>query len=162
MDTDCIIFYMKTKDIYWDIAKDIETRSDASTYELDKKGKKLIKLMKLGGKRMTESATFRPKTYAYLTGDNDGNQLAVDSLRENHEEFTKNNKSILKLQQRFRNKIHDAFSEQVNKITLSANDDKRIQLMDSIEPYTYGTSIDLVSKKEEIKCNNSIKQYKND
>ena len=52
MDTDSIIFYMKTEDIYWDIAKDIETRSDASTYELDNKGKKLIKLLKLGGKRM--------------------------------------------------------------------------------------------------------------
>ena len=31
-----------------------------------------------------------------------------------------------------------------------------------IETYTYGMSKDLVSEKEEIKCNNIIKQYKND
>ena len=37
-----------------------------------------------------------------------------------------------------------------------------MQSIDSIEIYAYGTSKDLVSKQEEIKCNNIIKQYKND
>ena len=45
---------------------------------------------------------------------------------------------------------------------MSAKDDKRIQSTDSIERYGYRTSKDLVCKKEEIKCNNVIKQYKND
>ena len=36
-------------------------------------------------------------------------------------------------------------------------DDKRMQSIDSIETYPYGTSVDLVSEKEEIKCNNMIK-----
>ena len=31
-----------------------------------------------------------------------------------------------------------------------------------IETYVYGTSNDLISEKEEIKCNNIIKQFKND
>ena len=35
-----------------------------------------------------------------------------------------------------------------------------MQLVDSIETYAYGTSKDLVSEKEEIKCNNIIKRYK--
>ena len=35
-----------------------------------------------------------------------------------------------------------------------------MQTIDSIETYAYGTSKDLVSKKEEIKCNNIIKRYK--
>ena len=30
----------------------------------------------------------------------------------------------------------------------------------SIETYAYGTSRDIVSEKEEIKCNNIIKRYK--
>ena len=47
------------------------------------------------------------------------------------------------------------------KIVLSPNDDKRIQSIDSIETYAHGTSKDLVCKKNEIKCNNIIKQYKN-
>ena len=35
-----------------------------------------------------------------------------------------------------------------------------MQSIVSIETYAYGTSKDLVSEKEEIKCNNEIKQYK--
>ena len=49
----------------------------------------------------------------------------------------------------------------MNKIVLSSNQDKRIQSIDSIETYVYGMSKDLVCKKVEIKCNNTIKQYKN-
>ena len=47
-------------------------------------------------------------------------------------------------------------------IALSANADKRIQSVDSIETYAYGTSKGLVCKTEEIKCSNTIKQYNND
>ena len=52
------------------------------------------------------------------------------------------------------------FTEEINKITWSSNNDKIMQLIDSIERYVYGTSEDLVSEKEEIKCNNIIKWYK--
>ena len=37
---------------------------------------------------------------------------------------------------------------------------QRMQSIDSTETYAYGTSKDLVSKKEEIKCNSTIKQCK--
>ena len=40
-----------------------------------------------------------------------------------------------KLQQRFRNKKHNVFNEEVNKIRLSADDDKRIQSTDSLKIY---------------------------
>ena len=43
------------------------------------------------------------------------------------------------------------------KVFHNANDDKRIQSIDSIETYSYGTSKHLVCKKEEIKCNDVIK-----
>ena len=33
-------------------------------------------------------------------------------------------------------------------------------MFDLIETYLYGTRKDLVSEKEDIKCNNIIKQYK--
>ena len=36
-----------------------------------------------------------------------------------------------------------------------------MQSIDSIETYTYGTSKNLVSEKEEIKCNSIIKRYQN-
>ena len=56
--------------------------------------------------------------------------------------------------------MHNVFTKENNKINLSSNDDKRIQFIDSIETCAYGTSKDLVSEKEEIKCYNIIKQYK--
>ena len=48
----------------------------------------------------------------------------------------------------------DVFTEEIKKITLSANDDNKIQSIDSIESCAYGTSKNVVYKKEEIKCNN--------
>ena len=35
-----------------------------------------------------------------------------------------------------------------------------MQSIDSIETYAYGTRKDIVSEKEETKCNNRINQYK--
>ena len=50
--------------------------------------------------------------------------------------------------------------KKIKSIALSSNDDKRIQSIDLIE--IYEVSKDLVSEKEQIKCNNMIKRYKND
>ena len=55
-----------------------------------------------------------------------------------------------KTQQRFKNKWHNIFTEEINKIALSSNDDKRMQSIDSIETYAYGTSRDLVSEKKRL------------
>ena len=86
------------------------------------------------------------------------NKIDTDSIKENHKEFIKNNKSILKW--RFKSERHNVFTEEINKIALCSIDDIRMQSTDSIEPYPYGTSKDLVSDKEEIACNNIIKWYK--
>ena len=45
---------------------------------------------------------------------------------------------ILKSQQRFRSKGHDVYTENINKIALSNNDDKRIVSSDKITSYPYG------------------------
>ena len=66
MDTD--IVYIKTDDIYKDIAENIETKFDTSNYELDRPlpigtNKKVNGLMKdeLGGKIMTKFVGLRAK-----------------------------------------------------------------------------------------------------
>ena len=69
---------------------------------------------------------------------------------------------MIKIQQRFKSEKHNVFYEEINKIALSSNDDTKMQSIDSIETYAYGTNKDLVSEKEEIKCNNIIKQLKDD
>ena len=83
----------------------------------------------------------------------------MDDLQENHKELIKINKLILKPQQRFRSNKHNVFTEEVNKIALSANNDKRIQSANSIETYLYGTRENLVRIKEMIKCNNRIQRW---
>ena len=45
---------------------------------------------------------------------------------------------ILKSQQRFISKKHDVYTENVNKIALSNNDDKRIVSSNKISSYPYG------------------------
>ena len=49
---------------------------------------------------------------------------------------------------------HNVFTKEINKIPLSSNDDKRVQLNDSVEPYAYRTKNDLIRKKQKIKCRN--------
>ena len=48
------------------------------------------------------------------------------------------------------------FTEEINKIVLNSNDDKRMQSIESRETYAYRMSKDLLSIKEVIKCNNII------
>ena len=78
MDTDNFILYIKTDNFQKDIAGDVETRFDTSSYELEcnsirrplPKGnnKKVIGIMKdeLHGKIMTKFVGLRAKTYIYL------------------------------------------------------------------------------------------------
>ena len=44
---------------------------------------------------------------------------------------------MLKTQQRFRVEKNNVFTEEINKIALSASYDKSIQSIDSIETYVY-------------------------
>ena len=53
-------------------------------------------------------------------------------------------------QQRFRSEENNIFTEEVNKIALSANDEKKIQLINSIETYAYGTSKKLYIKMKKL------------
>ena len=73
---DTVSLYTWKHGIYKNIAKDVETRYDASNYELDRplpKGekKKVIALMKdqVGGNIMTKFVGLRAKTYSYLIDD---------------------------------------------------------------------------------------------
>ena len=75
MDTDSLIYDIKTDHFYKDIAEGVQDRFDTSGYNPDRPlpvglNKKVIGLMKdeLGGEIMTEFVTLRPKMYAYKTG----------------------------------------------------------------------------------------------
>ena len=81
MDTDSLVYHIKTEDFYADIENDVEEKFDTSGYISDHrplpigKKKKVIGLMKdeLGGTIMTEFVWLRPKLYSYkkLDGSED-------------------------------------------------------------------------------------------
>ena len=68
------------------------------------------------------------------------NQIDVDSFKE----IIKYNKLILKTRQRFKSERHNVFTEEINKIALSSNYDKRMQSIDSTESCAYRMNKDLV------------------
>ena len=141
----------------------------------------------LGEKIITEFVELRGKTYSYLKDNNEEDKKAKDTKKvcykncletaqtknklnyseknkiyvDSPKEFVKNNKLMLKTQQRFKGERHNVFIEEINKIVLSYDDDKRMHSIDSLEICTRETSKYLVCKKEGIKCKDIIKQYKN-
>ena len=57
-------------------------------------------------------------------------------------------KIISKSQQRFRSDHHNAYTEEVNKIALSSNDDKISQTYDRFTTYPYGANAFKVCESE--------------
>ena len=153
-DTDSFIINIKKKDFYKDIANDVEDRFDTSNYEVygtlpTGKNKKVIGLMKdeLGGKVITEFVALRPKTYPYLIDDCKEDKKAKGTKKcvvkkmikfNDYKNCLLNDEVVLKSQQRFKSKGHNVHRENINKIAISSNDNKRIILLDTIASYPYG------------------------
>ena len=49
---------------------------------------------------------------------------------------------------RFQSDCHEVYTEEINKIALSSNDDKRLQTFDKITTYPYGTNAFKVCESE--------------
>ena len=154
MDTDSFIMNIKTEDSNKDIANDVDKRFDSSNDEVNRplptgKNKKIIGLIKdeLGGRIITEYVTLRPKTYSYLTDDCTEDKKAKGTKKciiksmikfNDYKNCLLKDQVILKSQQRFVSKKHNAYTENIKKIALSINDDKRIVSSDKITRYPYG------------------------
>ena len=157
MDTDSFVMLIKTEAFYKDIADDVERWFDTSNY--DEKGKRLLPIGKnkkviglfkneLGGKIMTEFCALRAKACAYRLDDDTEKKKAKGTKKcivkrettfKNYVDALFNDEVIIKSQQRFRSDHHKVYTEEVNKIALSSNDDKRLQTYDRITTYPYGT-----------------------
>ena len=154
MDNDSFVMNIKTEDFYKDIANDVEKRFDTSNYEVNRplptrKNKKVIGLMKyeLGGKIITEFVTLSPKTYSYSTDDGKEDKKAKGTKKcvikrmikfNDYKNCLLKDEVILKSQQRFISKKHDVYTENIYKLALSNNGDKRIVSSDKITSYPYG------------------------
>ena len=58
---------------------------------------------------------------------------------ENYKDCLFNNKTILKKQQRIKSYNHEMYTEEVNKVALSSDDDKRLETFDRVTTFSYGT-----------------------
>ena len=110
----------------------------------------------MGGKIIAEFVALRPKAYSYL--DDDGNYHKKPKVQksvikqtlmfQNFKDCLFNNKNVYRSQERFKSYNHDVYTEEVNKMALSSNDDKRLQTFDRIITYSYGTNAFKVCESE--------------
>ena len=108
---------------------------------------------------MKEFVGLRAKTYSYLMDDDSEHKKAKGTKKcvikrelmfKNYKDWLFNDKTILKSQQRFKSDCHNVYTEQINKIALSSNDDKRLQTFDKITTYPYGINAFKVCESELI------------
>ena len=106
---------------------------------------------------MKEFCALRAKTYSYLMDDNSevkkskGTKKCVikrELMFENYKDCLFNGEVILKSQQRFKSDHHKVYTEEVNKIALSSNNDKRLQTFNRVTTYPYGTQAVKVCENE--------------
>ena len=156
MDTDSFVIHIFTEDFFEDINNDVERWFDTSNYDKNDKrplpkgkNKKVTGMFKdeLGGKIMTEFCPLRAKTYAYLMDGDSENKKGTKKYIIKRElmfgDYTDSifkNSIILRSQLRFKSDLHIVYTEEVNKIVISNNDDKRLQTFDGVTTYSYGTN----------------------
>ena len=143
MDTDSLIYSIRTEDFYKDIADDVEARFDTSGYVPNLPlpiglNKKVIGLMKdeLGGEIMREFVSLQPKMYFYKAGNSEpkkckGIKKCVVKCMISFDDY----KACLFCRERnqrsqllFRSRKHEVKMLEVNKLVLSREDDKRISI----------------------------------
>ena len=158
-DTDSLVLKIETDDFFADISGDVAEWFDTNDYAKNhpavleglpivKENKKKIGLMKdeCGGKIVTEWVALRPKLYSFLTEDGEkqkakGLKKSMKNKSLRHENFLKclrTGESQTRKQCLFRSRDHHIFTENMVKVALSANDDKRIVLENGIDTLSLG------------------------
>ena len=154
MDTDSLVYHIKTEDFYADIADDVPTRFDTSSYIQDRPlpvglNKKVIGLMKdeLRGAIMTEFVALRPKLYSYKRRDGSKNKKCKGIKKcvvkktltfEDYKTCLFSDSTEYRSQLMFRLAKHEVHTIEVNKVALNRDDDKRISRKDGIFTFTRG------------------------
>ena len=155
-DTDSFLFEIQTEDFYKDIAEDVKDRFDTSDYpENHPSGiptginKKVLGMFKdeAAGKTIKEFVGLRAKLYSYKMDEGKENKRckgikkAVVEKSITHEDYKTcltTGKEQLRRQNIIRSYEHTLYTEEVNKIALSAADDKRYLLKDSFDTLAWG------------------------
>ena len=156
IDTDSLMYEIETEDFYKDISGDVKDRFDTSDYpENHPSGiptginKKVLGMMKdeAGGKIIKEFVGLRAKLYSFVMDDGEETkkckgikkQVVESSIRHEHyKTCLTTGKEQLRKQNILRSYNHEVYTEEVNKIALSALDDKRYILSDGMHTLAWG------------------------
>ena len=138
MDTDSLIYSIRTEDFYKDIADDVEARFDTSSYVPDRPlpvglNKKVIGLMKdeQGGEIMREFVSLWPKMGNSKPKKCKGIKCCAVKKTISFDNYKKclfNGERTHRSQLLFRSRKHEVKTLEVNKLALSREDDKRITI----------------------------------
>ena len=155
-DTDSFLYEIQTEDFYKDISGDVKEKFDTSDYpEGHPSGiptginKKVLGMFKdeVAGKNIKEFVGLRAKLYSFKTEKGEENKkckgikkaVVAKSIRhENYKTCLQTGKEQLRRQTIIRSYEHNLYLEEVNKIALSAADDKRYLLKDSYNTLAWG------------------------
>ena len=154
-DTDSLCYEIETDDFFEDIADDVEKMFDTSNFDknhssgIQGKNKKVPGMMKdeAGGKIIEGFVGLRAKLYSYkmFEGKEEkkckGIKKAVIKKHISFDDYVEclfSKKPQMRKMNVIRSHQHEIFSETVNKIALSADDDKRIILDDGISTLAFG------------------------
>ena len=155
-DTDSFMYEIETEDFYKDISKDVKDRFDTSDYKENHPSgiptginKKVLGMFKdeAEGKNIKEFVGLRAKLYSFIMEDGKENkrckgvkkQVVESSItHEDYKTCLRTGKEQLRKQNILRSYEHEVFTEEVNKIALSALDDKRYILGDGIHTLAWG------------------------
>ena len=155
-DTDSLMYEIQTEDFYKDISGDVKDRFDTSDYpENHPSGiptginKKVLGKMKdeAAGKIIKEFVGLRAKLYSFIMDDGGeikkckGIKKQVVESSMSHEDYKTcllTGKEQLRKQNIVRSYNHEVYTEEVNKVALSALDDKRYILSDGVDTLAWG------------------------
>ena len=155
-DTDSFMYEIETEDFYKDISEDVKNRFDTSDYpENHPSGiptginKKVLGMFKdeAAGKIIKEFVGLRAKLYSYIMNNGDESkkckgikkQVVESSIKhEDYKTCLTTGKEQLRKQNILRSYEHEVYTEEVNKVALSALDDKRYILSDGIHTLAWG------------------------
>ena len=150
-DTDSLMYLIQTQDVYQDFSKDVKRKFDTSDHpEKHPSGiktgvnKKVIGKFKdeAAGRQITHFVGLCPKLYSFKIEEK-GEIRKAKGVKKNvikksltFEVFKKcllPEEEVMKEMNIIRSKNHEIFSMKVNKVALSANDDKRLICKNKID-----------------------------
>ena len=149
-DTDSLMYHIQTNDVYYDIKKDVKKKFDTSNFpDVHPSGietgvnEKVLGMFKneAAANQITHFVGLSSKLYSYLM-ENYGKNDTIDTIRkakgvkknvikksltfEDYKKCLFSEEKVMKEMNIIRSENHDIYSMNVNKVALSANDDKRL------------------------------------